>query len=512
MALYGGIQLPNRPDPENIRHLDLFRIPMIRRMMRYGMRIDPDYFYDLSASFQSEMTQLRKDIVSVIPSDDLERFLELADLAPSNDDSEDAVPVDPDAVEDDVVEPSRLAVDFNLDSSEKMATLLYDVLGLHLTKGVKIKKTKGGERLSTGKKTLEQLKREHPVVPLILRYRECSKLDGTYAKRMPQRAILHPKGPNCPQCGRRHYTDELRVHSRISTTRTASGRTASSDPNLANIPTRTKDGQKIRAGFIASEGHVIVQRDWAQIELRLGADRSRDSNMLRIYQNDGDIHVDTAMRAFDKTYEEVNTPEGKLHYRAPCKNVNFAVFYLISAVGLLDLMAVTYATAGVPLPTYMNELWCENFITRWFHLYPGVRLYLDDEESKCRRYGINWTRFGRVRRVPEVRSFHGRVQDAGVRQSCNHGIQGYSADLMCLAMGEAHDRLRQLEYDYHIPSYPLMTIYDELLIESPEDTAETIQATLSDVMDNVLVDRNTGVLMCAVPIKSDGKIMDRWEK
>ena len=140
-----------------------------------------------------------------------------------------------------------------------------------------------------------------------------------------------------------------------------------------------------------------------------------------------------------------------------------------------------------------------------------MRRYLDDEESKMRRYGIVWTACGRVRRTPEVRSYHSYIQSAGVRQGCNHSIQGFAADLMRLAMGEAQERFDQLE-DYSIQAHSILSIHDELLIEVLEDDAETIQAVLGEVMDNCLIDKNTGTDLCRVPIRSDGKILQRWTK
>lgn len=201
----------------------------------------------------------------------------------------------------------------------------------------------------------------------------------------------------------------------------------------------------------------------------------------------------------------------KLFHRAPCKNVNFAVCYLITGLGLLDLMAVTYAAANKPLPEWMDEVWCDQFIEKWFGIYPSVRRYLASEEEIIRRFGIAWTRLGRVRRIPETRSYLGYIQEAGVRQGSNHGIQGLNADLMKLVMGEAHQEFQRLA-EYAVPTYPLITIYDELLIETPEDYGYTVEDVLDEVMGNVLTDRQTGVRMCKVPIKSDGKVMTRWVK
>lgn len=492
MALYGGIELPDKPDPENVRRLDLLPIPMLRKMQINGFRIDPPHFAALSSRLNARMADLRADILNEIPAEALDRFLEVSGGFEDDNDESETVDNGP----------------LNVESGAEIARLLYDIFHLERTVGVKVKKTKGGDRLSTGKKTLEQLKREHPVVPLILEYRENSKLESTYARSMVRRAKFHPKGKDCRECGRHHWSDEWRVHTKLLTTRTVTGRTASKEPNLGNIPARSALGREIRAGFIASEGHVIAQRDFAQIELRLGADRSGERNMLRIFERDGDIHTDTAMRAFGLTEDKID----KLLHRAPCKNVNFAVFYGITDEGLLDLMADTFSKSGTRMPEWMDKTWCQKFIELWFTLYPDMRAYLDEEESKARRYGIVWTAAGRVRRIPEVRSYHSYIQSAGVRQGCNHGIQGFSADIMKLAMGETEDRLNVLQDEYLVESAPLMTIYDELLIETPEDDGETIEALLGEVFENVLFCRESGRSLCRVPIKSDGKLMERWVK
>lgn len=470
---------------------------MIREMTRYGMRISPEHFRDLSFRLSRRMQSLRHDITSQIPPAALDRFVELSDSdEPEYDDDGMELPDD----------------SLNVDSGKKIAELLYDVLVLHKSGSVKVKKTKGGNTLSTGKKTLEQLKRDHPVIQLILDYREASKLDGTYARTMPRHAKFHPKGKDCPVCGWDHRTDEHRVHCDIMTTRTTTGRTAHKNPNLSNIPARSKWGREIRSGFIASEGCLIVDEDLSQIELRLLASYSGDENMIRIYRDDRDIHVDTAMRAFDVSEAEVTSDAGKLAYRAPCKNVNFAVAYKISGSGLLDLMGVTYATSGVKMPDHMDEPWCDSFIEKWFRLYPGAKAYMDSIESIARRHAIVWTACGRVRRIPEVRSSLRWIQEAGVRQAGNMPIQGGNAELMKLVMGECHQRLTILRKEYNVKTRALNTVYDALMTENEEDDAETIRAVIGEVMQNVLVDRKTGKSHCKVPIKSEGHCSKRWEK
>ncbi len=488
MGLYGGIELPDRPDPENVRKLDLLPIPMVRSIMRYGFRIDPDHFRALSSRLTARMAELRADITNEIPAEALDRFLEVTGVD-EEDDQEDGESL------------------FNVESSVQIAKLLYETLRLDRTAGVKVKKTKGGDRLSTGKKTLEQLKKEHPVVPLILEYRENSKLESTYARALPRIARFHPKGPDCPECGRRHYTDEYRVHTQILTTRTATGRTASKKPNLANIPVRSKLGSEIRAGFIASEGHKIVDRDWSQIELRLLAHLSSDPLLLDVYRNDGDVHETTAFGLFGSV-ESSSNPVAR---RICAKTCNFSIVYGTTEVGLYEQLCDSFSRVKVPYPDWLTEAGCKAKIDGWFDFYVGAKAYLDAEESKIRRHAIAWTQCGRVRRIPEVRSYNSHVQSAGVRQGNNHGIQGGSADLMRLALGELHDRFTILK-EYQIETYPLMTIYDQILTEVPEDDAETVNAATEEVMDMVMVDKSTGVNLCQVPIKSDGKIQSCWTK
>jgi DNA polymerase-1 len=490
MSLYGGVELPDRPDPENVRRLDLLPIPMVRKIMRYGWRIDPDHFRELSSRLTARMAELRSDITNEIPPEALDRFLEVTDGAEDDDEIAEL--------------PDQ---GFNVESSARIASLLYDTLGLHRTAGVKVKKTKGGDRFSTGKKTLEQLKLQHPVVSLILSYREHSKLESTYARALPRIARFHPKGKDCPECGRFHSTDEYRVHTQILTTRTATGRTASKKPNLGNIPVRSQLGAEIRAGFIASEGHKIVDRDWSQIELRLLAHLSRDPVLLEVYRNDGDVHETTAFGLFG-SIESSSNPVAR---RICAKTCNFSIVYGTTEIGLYEQLCDSFSRVKVPYPDWLTEAGCKAKIDGWFDFYTGAKAYLDAEESKIRRYGIAWTQCGRVRRIPEVKSYHSHIQSAGVRQGNNHGIQGGSADLMRLALGELGDRFDLLR-EYGIETFPLMTIYDQILTEVPEDDAETVNAATEEIMDNVMVDRSTGMNLCRVPIRSDGKIMSHWVK
>jgi DNA polymerase-1 len=477
--LFGGITIPGHPDPENIRKLDLLPIPQIRRMMRMGIAIDREWLWELSLKLDSRKTELKQDICSLIPEEALETF----------------------------VSSSTDELSLNVESASQIATLLFQVL--RVGTGRRLKTTKNGQRLSTGKKQLETLKRDHPVIPLILEYRECSKLKSTYTDALPRLAKRHSRGTSCPICGMKHLEDHYRIHTEILTTRTDTGRLASKSPNLQNIPARTKLGREVRKAFIPQKGCKLVGYDYAQIELRLLAHAAREANMLRIFNNDGDIHLDTAMRAFD-----IADPKAvdKMLHRAPCKNVNFGVAYGLGETGLYDLMAVTYAVAGVPLPDWLDVAWCKSFIDKWFDLYPQAAEYFDLQHYRARRYGITWCMFGGVRRIPEVRSVHERVRQAGLRQGGNNPIQRGAAGVFKLGMARAEEVFSRLRQDSNLHAEALLPIHDELLSEVDEKWAEEVGAMYGYEMEEALRDEESGEYCCRVPVKTDGKAMKRWEK
>ncbi len=487
MSLFGDITLPGRPDPENVRKLDLLPVPMIHRMQRLGIAIDIPYFNRLTSDLTRDMGDLRDEIACEIPPEKLELFCNMADTAEEEERDKNWSPI-------------------NVESGDQLAKLLFDVLGIG--RGRDLKRTAGGDRISTGKKQLEVLKKEHPVVDLVLRYRERSKLVSTYTRKLPLIARYHPQGKSCPICELPHVESTWRVHTEFTSTRTDTGRLASKNPNLQNIPARTELGRKVRAGFVASPGTCLVSRDFSQIELRLLGHCAIEHALIDIFIQRKDPHLMTAMRAFN-----IADPEqvDKLLHRAPCKNVNFGIVYGLAAQGLYDLMAVTYATAGKPLPPEIDVDWCEQFIAKWFDLYPEVRAYMEMQYYRARRYGVVWDIFGRTRRVPEVRSILPWIRNAGLRQAGNMPIQSSGAGLIKLTMGEAELLLLDI-LSQAIWCWPLLTIHDELIIEVGEDYADAVGEMVGEVMDRVMTDRNTGRNLCRVPILSDGHPMERWVK
>lgn len=486
MPLYGGITLPGCPDLENVRKLDLLPLPAISEMMSVGMAIDLEWFSQLSSQLDTETKQLRSQICGFIPPEKLDEFTARANMDDENGD--------------------ELAM--NVGSTQQLSKLLFEVLGIGA--GRSLKTTKSGNQISTGKKQLEKFKRDHPVVPLVLEYKEKVKIKNTYSDKLPLMAKLHKAG-SC-WCGIDHWYDSHRIHTSILSTRTTTYRLASKNPNLQNIPARTDLGRRTRAGFIPSQGMELGAADFGQFEMRLGGHYSKDANLVRIFRLGLDPHTDTAMRAFNKTKAEVESKTGKMLYRAPCKNVNFGIFYGLTAEGLYDLMLLTYATAGLPIPEWLTLEWCDKFIDDWFELYPDVRGYMDNQFYRAQRYGIVWTLCGHIRRIPEVRSVHQRVVQAGLRQAGNMPIQGTQADLMKIALARVYAEVILPARAEGIACWLLMNVHDEIVWENEIGYGEMLAAMIDKVMSEVMVDMETGQDMCLVPITADSHIMDRWQK
>lgn len=495
MALYGGVELPGHPDPINSMRLTTLASPMIRRMQNVGICLDREWLGDMSITLQGKKAELRREINDYIPADRLDEFVS------QSDDS----------------------LMLNVESAQKIGELLYKVLGVGL--GRNLKRTKSGSRISTGKKQMESLKREHPVIPKILEYRECSKLDSTYCIGLPK-LVQWDK-----------YWGRWVLHTTLLTTRTDTDRLASKAPNLQNIPTRTKLGQMIRMAFIARPGKLLVSRDYAQIELRLMANAAQDRVMMEIFRVGGDIHIATACRAFNLDYEyylglSKNKDAGilsaddaalwksfSIEKRAPCKNVNFGVAYGLGAIGLYDLMAVTYATAGLDLPEWITLEWCEEFIEIWFDIYPEMRIYFELLGYRARRYKISWGMFGGVRRIPEVKSCHDRVIAAGLRQAGNNPVQRDAAGVFKIGMARTEDLVLKPARESGIYAEALLPVHDELIMEIDEEFADVIGEAAGYQMSQALVDEGTGELRCRVPILVDGHTMpydskgySRWQK
>ncbi|MBS1185113.1 MAG: polymerase, partial [Proteobacteria bacterium] len=313
---------------------------------------------------------------------------------------------------------------FNLGSPKQIGDILFTQKGLPV-----VKKTPGGAP-STDEETLEQLALDHPIARAILDYRGMAKLKSTYTDKLPQ--MVHP------QTGR--------LHTSYSQATAVTGRLASSDPNLQNIPARTAEGRRIREAFIAPPGHVLVSADYSQIELRIMAHLSDDAGLLKAFAEDRDIHTATAAEVFGVPLAEVSSDQRRM-----AKVINFGLIYGMSAFGLASQLNLERAAA-------------QAYIDRYFARYPGVADYMQRTREAARSQGYVETVFGRRLYLPEINARNGQRRQGAERAAINAPMQGTAADLIKLAMIAVQ---RWLDAE-NLASRLLLQVHDELILEVPE--------------------------------------------
>ena len=343
-------------------------------------------------------------------------------------------------------------------SPQQLATILYDELGLRSSR-----RTKTGR--STDAHALEGHRDEHPIVPLILEWRQVTKLKSTYVDQLP--ALVDP--------------EDGRVHTSFNQAVAATGRLSSSDPNLQNIPVRTELGRRIRAAFTpGEEGWKLVSADYSQIELRLLAHLSRDPELLAAFLRGDDIHADTAARVFGVERDQVSSEQRRM-----AKVVNFGVLYGLSSYGLARDLGMPPAEA-------------EEFITRYFATYAGVESYLEGVREEARSKGYVTTLLGRRRYLPEINSSNRQVREANERMAINMPLQGSAADLMKLGMIQADRALRS----QGLRAQALLQVHDELLLEAPPDEVAAVGSLARKAME--------GVMDLSVPLVVELKSGPNW--
>ena len=353
---------------------------------------------------------------------------------------------------------SHSGPDFNPDSPKQLGELLFGKLGL-----AGGKKTASGQ-YSTDEKTLSKIAGEHPIIPLILEYRACTKLKSTYVDKLP--TLIDGNG---------------RVHTTYAQAFTETGRLSSSDPNLQNIPIRTERGKLIRKAFVARDAkHVLISADYSQIELRLMAAMSGDAAMLEAFRRGEDIHRDTASRVYDVMPAFV-TPE----QRAKCKMVNFGIIYGISAFGLSQRLKVPRKEAA-------------DLIEAYFKLYPKVRDYMESSVAKAREKGYAETVLGRRRTLRDINSRNATARQAAERDAMNTPIQGSAADLIKVAMVRV-DRALKKE---NLRTKMVLQIHDELVFDVPREEVERVKEIVTREM--------TTALDFGVPLEVGIGVGDNW--
>jgi len=331
---------------------------------------------------------------------------------------------------------SEAGEEFNLASTQQLGAVLFEKLGLPAQR-----KTKTG--YSTDADTLEALKGMHPLPAIVLEHRELAKLLGTYVEALPELVS--------PLTGR--------LHTSFSQVRTATGRLASSNPNLQNLPVRTERGRAIREAIVAPRGKVLVTADYAQIELRIAAFLSDEPALKEAFARGEDLHAVTAARLAGKQPGEVSAEE-----RRQAKAVNFGILYGQSAFGLARTLGIGRNEAG-------------GIIDRYFAEFPRMKAWIDATIEKARETGAVSTWFGRIRPVPDIQASNRNVREAAERVAINTPVQGTAADILKIAMARAWKRLAALP-----GTAIILQVHDELVVETERAYAGEVAAILKETM------------------------------
>lgn len=333
---------------------------------------------------------------------------------------------------------SLVGYEFNLNSPKQLGVALFEKLGLPAKK-----KTKSG--YSTGAEVLESLKNEHPAVSLLLNYRQLAKLKSTYADGLQ----------DC-------IAEDGRIHSTFNQTEARTGRISSLEPNLQNIPVRTAEGRRLREYFNAPAGRVLCDADYSQIELRVLASMSEDTNMINAFGSGTDIHTVTASQVFGLPQDMI-TPE----LRSRAKAVNFGIVYGIGAFSLSKDIGVTRAEA-------------DRYIKSYLAAYPGVAAYMEKAIEDAKKNGYVTTLYGRRRYIPELSNSNGNMRAFGERVARNAPIQGTAADIIKIAMIRVSRSLK----DEFPTARLILQVHDELIVECDEKDAEGVCALLEREMES----------------------------
>ncbi|KVU02589.1 DNA polymerase I [Burkholderia ubonensis] len=350
--------------------------------------------------------------------------------------------------------------EFNLGSPKQIGQIFFEKLQLPI-----VKKTPSGAP-STDEEVLQKLAEDYPLPKLLLEHRGLSKLKSTYTDKLPRMVN--------PETGR--------VHTNYAQAVAVTGRLASNDPNLQNIPVRTAEGRRIREAFIASPGHQIVSADYSQIELRIMAHISGDASLLRAFSNGEDIHRATAAEVFGVTPLEVTTDQRRI-----AKVINFGLIYGMSSFGLASNLGITRDAAKL-------------YIDRYFARYPGVAQYMEDTRAIAKEKGYVETVFGRRLWLPEINGGNGPRRQAAERAAINAPMQGTAADLIKLSMIAVDDWLTR----DGLASRMIMQVHDELVLEVPEAELPRVREKLPEMM--------CGVAKLKVPLVAEVGAGANWEE
>ena len=392
-------------------------VSVLARMEMNGVLVDRTLLIEMSASLNAEMQKLEAEIYSDVGHQ------------------------------------------FNINSPQQLSSVLFTELKLD----TKVRrKTQSG--FSTDAATLETLKGAHPVIEKILQYRQLSKLKSTYADALPQ--LVNP------------HTG--RVHTSYNQTGTVTGRLSSSEPNLQNLPVRGEIGAKIRQAIIAQPGWMLLSADYSQIDLRVLAHISQDTELINTFLRDEDVHTHTASEVFGVPDAEV-TPQ----MRRAAKTINFGVIYGMSGYGLQQA-------------TDLSREEAELFINTYFSRYPGVRQYIETTKKKAAELGYVQTLLGRRRYIPEINSTNRLAREAAERMAINMPIQGTSADIIKIAMVNLDSEMVKRK----LQTLMILQVHDELVFEVPPEEMEMMNKLVEEIMP--------AAMKLSVPLKVEIKTGKNW--
>ncbi|NYT65817.1 DNA polymerase I [Alcaligenaceae bacterium] len=348
---------------------------------------------------------------------------------------------------------------FNLNSPKQLGEILFQRMQLPI-----VRKTASGAP-STDEEVLTRLANDYPLPKLLLEYRGLAKLKSTYTDKLPKMVDAHTG----------------RVHTRYAQAAVVTGRLASSDPNLQNIPVRTAEGRRVRSAFVATRGKII-SADYSQIELRVMAHMSGDTNLRQAFEQGEDIHKATASEVFGVALSDVSSDQ-----RRAAKAINFGLIYGMGEFGLANNLGITRDAARA-------------YIDRYFARYPGVARYMETTRQQAHELGYVETVFGRRIWLPELRGAKGPRQKAAERAAINAPVQGTAADLIKMAMVAAQEWLVAQKME----TLMVMQVHDELVFDVPETEVEVVAQNLPDLMCKVA--------KLGVPLVAEVGIGPNWEQ
>lgn len=346
----------------------------------------------------------------------------------------------------------------NINSPKQVGALLFDTLELPV-----IKKTKTG--YSTDASVLETLAdmNESEIPALIIKHREIGKLLSTYVKTLP---LL--------------VDEESKIHTHFNQANASTGRLSSDNPNLQNIPIKTENGRKLREGFVAKEGYKFIGADYSQVELRILAHLSEDDTMVKSFNNDEDIHAQTASQVFDMKIDKVTSKE-----RSFAKAINFGLMYGQSSFGLSQMLKISPGEA-------------KEYITQYFKRFNKVKTFLDSLKEECAQTGYTSTIFGRQRIIKDINSSNRQIKSMAERMAINTPIQGTAADIIKKAMITIDEKLKAEKLD----SKMILQVHDELIFEVPDKEVDLMKSLIKKEMENVIE--------LKVPLKVDVNVGSNW--